>query len=63
MKRIRGEGGGGRRGGQMCEVERVHARRMRGEKGRSNVCGGEGPCEKDEGGGGEVKYVRWRGSI
>ena len=38
-------------------------RRMRGEEGRTNVCGGEGPCEKDEGGEGEVKYVRWRGSM
>ena len=36
-------------------------RRMRGEEGRTNVCGGEGPREKDEGGG-EIKYVRWRGS-
>ena len=44
MRRIRGEGGGGRRGGQICEVERVHVRRMRG-------------------GGGEVKYVRWRESM
>ena len=49
MRRIRGEGGGGRRGGQICEVERVHVRRMRGEKGRTNACGGEGPCEKEEG--------------
>ena len=37
-------------------------RRMRREEGRSNMGGGEGPREKDEGGGGEVKYVRWRGS-
>ena len=29
MRGIRGEGGGGRRGGQICEVERVHVRRMR----------------------------------
>ena len=57
------EGRGGRRGGQICEVERVHVRRMRREEGRRNVCSGEGPCEKDEGGGGEVKYVRWRGSM
>ena len=28
MRRTRGEGGG-RRGGQICEVERVHVRRMR----------------------------------
>ena len=30
----------------------MHARRMRGKKGRTNVCGREGACEKDEGGGG-----------
>ena len=33
----------------MFEVERVHVRRMRREKGRTNVCGGEGPCEKMRG--------------
>ena len=38
-------------------------RRMRGEEGRTNVCSVEGPCEKDKEGGGEVKYVRWRGSM
>ena len=37
MRRMRRE-----RGGQMFEVERVHVRRMRREKGRTNVCGGEG---------------------
>ena len=58
MRRMRGE-----EGGQIREVERVYVRRMRGEEGRTNVCGGEGPCEKDEGGGGEIKYVRWRGSM
>ena len=47
MRRMRGE-----EGGQIREVERVHVRRMRREEGRTNVCGGEGPCEKDEGGGG-----------
>ena len=35
--------------GQMCEVERVHARGMRGEEGRTNVCSREGTCEKDGG--------------
>ena len=29
----------------MCVVRRVHVKRMRG----SNVCGGEGTCEKDKG--------------
>ena len=33
----------------MYAVERVHARRMRGEEGRTNVCGREGVWEKDEG--------------
>ena len=32
MRRIKGEGGGGRRD-QICEVERVHVRRMRREEG------------------------------
>ena len=48
MRRMRRE-----RGGQVFEVERVHVRRMRWKKGRTNVCGGEGPCEKDEVGEGE----------
>ena len=40
-------------GGQICEVERVHARRMRGgggggEEGRTNVCRWRG-CRKKNG--------------
>ena len=35
--------------GQIREVERVHVRRMREEEGRTNVCGGDGACEKDGG--------------
>ena len=48
MRRMRGEGRQRRRG-EIREVERVHARRMRGEEGRTNVCSREGACEKDEG--------------
>ena len=33
----------------MSAAERVHVRRMREEEGRTNVCGREGACEKDEG--------------
>ena len=54
--------GRGRRRGQICEVERVHARRMREEEGRTNVCSGDGACEEDEEGG-EAKYVRLRGCM
>ena len=45
----------------MSAVERVHVRRMREEEGRTNVCGREGACKKDEGGGGEDKCLRQRG--
>ena len=34
----------------MSAVERVHAKKMRGDEGRTNVCSREGTCEKDEGG-------------
>ena len=53
VRRMREE----RRGGKTYAVERVHVRRMR-EEGRTNVCGKEGACEKDEGGGGEDKCLR-----
>ena len=33
----------------MSVSERVHSRRMREEEGRTNVCGREGACKKDEG--------------
>ena len=48
----------GRRGRTMSAVERVHVRRMREEEGRTNVCGREGTCKKDEGEGGEDKCLR-----
>ena len=44
--------------GQVCEVERVHARRMREEEGRTDICSREGAYEKDEGGGGEDRCLR-----
>ena len=47
----------------MYAVERVHARRMRGEEGRTNVCSREGAWEKGEGGGGEDKCLRYRGCM
>ena len=53
MRRMREE----RRGGKTSAVERVHVRRMR-EEGRTTVCGREGACKKDEGGGGEDKCLQ-----
>ena len=41
-----------RRERQMCVVERVHVRRMkggRGSKGEDKFCSAEGVCEEDEG--------------
>ena len=48
------EDGGGE---QMCVVARVHVKRT--GVGGTNVCGGEGTCEKDGGGGN--KCVWWGG--
>ena len=60
----------GRSGGQIGAVETVHVRRMRreGEKGEEDKrLWLKEECEKNKGrgeeGGGEVKYVRWRGSM